>query len=218
MPKTLTICPTNAPKSFFPQQLCATAKGHQQACEVNKPKAIFKKLQKLQNRGKLRATIPPPPLVPYSLVFGRAANVVEINRGIIPQDDAPALACVGIASNEIVGFPAENQGVVMEEDTWRVYVRRQRQRFSPDVTTITPLYVQLACSAAWAGRNEPAVPSAAVHSVPGGSGQQYSFCAMPHCPWAVGSGTPLVHYLTPCRLWVLALLQYITSLPWGNRQ
>ena len=53
-------------------------------------------------------------------------------------------------------------------------------------------------------------------SLPGGSGQ-WNFCnTLPHCLWAVGSGTSAIHCLIPLGLWGVQLLQYTTSLPGGQ--
>ena len=52
----------------------------------------------------------------------------------------------------------------------------------------------------------------------GGSGQCNSCNALPHCPRAVGSGTPAMHYLTALGQWAVELLQCIASLPRGSGQ
>ena len=52
----------------------------------------------------------------------------------------------------------------------------------------------------------------------GGSGQCNSCNALPHCPRAVGSGTPAMHYLTALGKWAVELLQCTASLPGGSGQ
>ena len=52
----------------------------------------------------------------------------------------------------------------------------------------------------------------------GGSGQCNSCNALPHCPRAVGSGTPAMHYLTALGQWAVELLQCTASLPGGSGQ
>ena len=53
-------------------------------------------------------------------------------------------------------------------------------------------------------------------SLPGGSGQWNSCNALPHCPGAVGSGTPAMHGLTALGQWTVQLLQCTASLPGGS--
>ena len=55
-------------------------------------------------------------------------------------------------------------------------------------------------------------------SLPGGSGQRNSCNALPHCPGAVGSGTPATHCLTAWGQWAVQLLQCTASLPGGSGQ
>ena len=55
-------------------------------------------------------------------------------------------------------------------------------------------------------------------SLPVGLGQWYTFCALPHCLWAVGSGTPTGHCLTACGQWAAELLLGTASLPVGSGQ
>ena len=52
----------------------------------------------------------------------------------------------------------------------------------------------------------------------GGSGQCNSCNALPHCPRAVGSGTPAMHYPTTLGQWAVELLQCTASLPGGSGQ
>ena len=49
-------------------------------------------------------------------------------------------------------------------------------------------------------------------TLPGGSGQWNSCNALPHCPWAVGSGAPAVHRHTAWGQWALKLLQCTATL------
>ena len=53
-------------------------------------------------------------------------------------------------------------------------------------------------------------------SLPGGSGQWNSCNALPHCPGAVGSGTPAIQCRTAWGQWVVEPLQCTASLPWGQ--
>ena len=55
-------------------------------------------------------------------------------------------------------------------------------------------------------------------SLLGGSGQCNSCNALPHCPRAVGSGNPAMHYLTALGQWAVELLQCTASLPGGSGQ
>ena len=55
-------------------------------------------------------------------------------------------------------------------------------------------------------------------ALPGGSGQCNSCNALPHCPRAVGCGTPAMHCLTSWGQRVVQLLQCTTSLPGGSGQ
>ena len=51
-----------------------------------------------------------------------------------------------------------------------------------------------------------------------GSRQWNSFCSLLHYLGAMGSGIPPVHCLTALGQWVVELLLYSTSLPWGSGQ
>ena len=42
--------------------------------------------------------------------------------------------------------------------------------------------------------------------------------ALPHCPGAVGSGSPAVHCHTALGQWAVELLRYTAALPWGSGQ
>ena len=57
-----------------------------------------------------------------------------------------------------------------------------------------------------------------LYTLPGGTGQCNSCNALPHCLWAVGSGTPAMHCLAAWGQWALELLQCTATLPGGSGQ